>query len=201
MVFGKTLQSVRSLNTVFRTRKVERTYEAMVAGHVKQNSGLIGLPLMRDYEFPPYVRVSTDNHQRALLDLDAAEVGKKLMALPKSSLTKYEVVSHEELNGHPATRLSLVSVSGRTHQLNVHLAALGHPIVGDLVYGVDGSAAPNGGLTLEEQDDLIPNSARAPTEVQAALASHEKTLIHAKSLKFRHPITKQDVFVSRDAPF
>merc|ERR1712071_239925 len=109
---------------------------------MEKDSGLINLPLMRDYEFPPFMRVSTEAHQHALLDLDAEQLKlKKILDMPKESLTKYEVISREELNGLPVTRVALTSMSGRTHQLNVHLAAFGHPIVGDATYGIDGDAA------------------------------------------------------------
>ena len=201
VVLAKNIEAVRGLNTAFRTRSVERTYEALVCGTIEQDSGIINLPLMRDYEFPPFMRVSTDAHQAALVDLDPEEVGKKLLGQPKESLTKYEVVSREELNGQPVTRVTLTSISGRTHQLNVHMAAFGHPIVGDSVYGWKGDAAPNGGLTLEEQDALIPNNSRAMPAVQKALGDQEKPCIHAKSIKFRHPITKEEISLTSDASF
>ena len=203
VIFAKTMDAVRGMNSLFRTRQVERTYEALVCGHMEKDSGIINLPLMRDYEFPPFMRVSTDDHQRALIGLNSAEVGKKLLQLPKDSLTKYEVVAREELEGQPVTRVSLTSVTGRTHQLNVHLAAFGHPIVGDSTYGIDGDAAPNGGLTVKEQDSLAPNSSRSSQESQKAIASAAKgkACVHAKSLVFRHPVTKEQVSLSVDAPF
>jgi len=200
VVLAQTPEAVRGMNAIFRTRSVERTYEALVCGHVAAEAGMIHLPLMRDYAHPPFMRVSTDAHQQVLGDLAVEQVGKKLLQHPKDSLTKYEVIRREELEGQPVTRVKLTSISGRTHQLNVHLAALGHPIVGDSTYGMGGDAAPNGGLTTEEQDAMVPNAARASPEVQKALAG-KGPCIHAKSLKFRHPITKQDVSLSVDAPF
>mmetsp|Transcript_11856 Transcript_11856/g.32892 ORF Transcript_11856/g.32892 Transcript_11856/m.32892 type:complete len:236 (+) Transcript_11856:135-842(+) len=77
VVFAKSMDAVRGMNAVFRTRKIERKYEALVCGSVEKDEGMINLPLMRDYEFPPFMRVSTDEHQRALADLDPSEVGKK----------------------------------------------------------------------------------------------------------------------------
>lgn len=202
VVFAKTMDAVRGMNAIFRTRKIERKYEALVCGHVDKDEGLINLPLMRDYEFPPYMRISTDDHQAALVNLDAEEVGKKLLEQPKDSLTKYEVVAREEYEGSPVTRVSLTSISGRTHQLNVHLAAFGHPIVGDSTYGMGGDAAPNGGLSATEAESLAPNPSRASADLQKALASAAKgTCVHAKSLKFRHPVTKEEVSVSTDSPF
>lgn len=202
IVYAKTMDAVRGMNAIFRTRKIERQYEALVCGHIAEDQGIINLPLMRDYEFPPFMRVSTDEHQHALAGLDAADVGKKLLELPKDSLTKYEVVAREEFEGEPVTRVSLTSVSGRTHQLNVHLAAFGHPIVGDTTYGINGDAAPCGGLTSSEMDSMIPNSSRAGEDSQKKISSAAKRVcIHAKSLKFRHPVTKEEVSLTADAPF
>lgn len=199
VVFARTDAALRGMNTLFRTRKVTRKYEALVCGHVSQDEGTIDLPLMRDYQFPPYMRVSTDEHQRALVDLDPSEVGKKLLESPKDSLTKYEVVSKEELNGNDVTRLALTSISGRTHQLNVHCAAIGHPIVGDAVYGFGGEAAANGGL---DEADLPAD--KASSDLQQAIAadcSGKPMCVHAKSISFRHPVTKADLSFESDASF
>jgi 23S rRNA-/tRNA-specific pseudouridylate synthase len=86
-------------------------------------SGWIDLPLMRCYEYPPYMRVSTLEQQRQLLALDVNVVGKKLLEAPKASVTYYEIVAYEYWNNNrtlPVTRLTLTSMTGRTHQLNVH---------------------------------------------------------------------------------
>ncbi|KAL7579398.1 hypothetical protein ACA910_014067 [Epithemia clementina (nom. ined.)] len=204
VVFARSMEALRGMNTIFRSRQIERKYEALVCGHVEKDEGLINLPLMRDYEFPPYMRISTDDHQRALADLSPADVGKKLLEAPKKSLTRYEVMAREEYLGHPVTRLSLTSISGRTHQLNVHLAALGHPIVGDRTYGIHGEAAVNGGLTDDELETMVANPSRADAALQQKLADASKggpACIHAKSLKFRHPVTKEDISLSTNAPF
>lgn len=204
LVFAKTKAAVRGMNTEFRTRQVKRLYEALVVGHIAKDEGIISLPLMRDYEFPPYVRISTLEHQKALLDLDPDVVGKKILEGPKSSITKYQVVSREEFHGLPVTRVALASISGRYHQLNVHMAAFGHPIVGDSVYGYDGEAVSNGGLTDEELEELAPNPNRANEQLQAAVAKAARGLspcVHAKYIEFRHPVSKNSVAFSTDAPF
>lgn len=199
VVFARTDAALRGLNAAFRTRKVTREYEALVCGHVAGDSGDIDLPLMRDYENPPFMRVSTDDHQRALLELDAADVGKKMLEAPKDSLTRYAVVSREDVDGNDVTRLALTSVSGRTHQLNVHCAAIGHPIVGDAVYGYDGEAASNGGL---EEADLPADKASAELQQAIASASEGKRMcVHAKSISFRHPVTKEDLSFESKSSF
>jgi len=199
VVFARTNAALRGMNSLFRTRKVTRKYEALVCGHVAQDSGSIDLPLMRDYECPPFMRVSTDDHQRALIGLDAEVVGKKMLESPKDSLTTYEVVSREDMDGNDVSRLTLTSISGRTHQLNVHCAAIGHPIVGDTVYGFEGEAAANGGL----DESALPED-KASAELQQAIASAsagKPMCVHAKSISFRHPVTKEDLSFECSAPF
>jgi tRNA pseudouridine32 synthase/23S rRNA pseudouridine746 synthase len=197
VVFARTEKALRGMNTLFRTRKVTRSYEALVCGSLEE-SGSINLPLMRDYEFPPYMRVSTEEHQRAIMGLDPEEVGKKLLERPKESLTNYEVVGQEDMDGNAVTRVKLTSVSGRTHQLNVHCAAVGHPIVGDKVYGINGEAAANGGL---EEGTL---SSRASTEAQESISSavgDKSMCIHANTISFEHPVSGDKLSFESAAPF
>ena len=199
VVFARTNAALRELNSLFRTRKVTRKYEALVCGHVAQDSGSIDLPLMRDYECPPFMRVSTDEHQRALIDLNQEEVGKKILESPKESLTEFVVISREDIDGNDVSRLTLTSISGRTHQLNVHCAAIGHPIVGDTVYGYNGEAAANGGL---DEASLPADKASADLQQAIASASAGKPMcVHAKSISFRHPVTKEDLSFDCSAPF
>lgn len=199
VVFARTNAALRGMNTLFRTRKVTRKYAALVCGHLAQDEGLIDLPIMRDYECPPYMRVSTDEHQRALIGLDPVEVGKKLLESPKDSLTKYEVVSREDMDGNDVSRLTLTSISGRTHQLNVHCAAIGHPIVGDTVYGYGGEAASNGGL---DDADLPEGCASIELQKDIAEAMKGKSMcVHAKSISFRHPVTKEEISFECAEPF
>lgn len=203
VVFAKTLEAVRGMNSLFRTRKITRQYECLVAGHVTKDQGLINLPLMRDYEHPPFMRISTDEHQAALIDLDPSVVGKKLLEAPKPSVTYYQVVAREffrEQENLPVTRLTLTSITGRTHQLNVHCAAFGHPIVGDTVYGWGGDAAPNGGLDENTLTETAPD--RASNDLlQAIAAAAGNVCVHAKFVRFRHPCTGKEVEYTSPPPF
>ena len=198
VVFARTNAALHAMNTLFRTRKVTRTYEALVCGSITEDEGVINMPLMRDYEFPPFMRVSTDEHQKALIGLSIEDVGKKLLERPKESVTKFDVVGREEMEGNAVTRVSLTSISGRTHQLNVHCAAFGHPIVGDKVYGINGEAAANGGL--EEGT----SSARASAELQASIAAaagDKSMCVHAKTISFEHPVSGDKLSFESGAPF
>jgi len=198
VVFARTDAALRGMNTLFRNRKVTRTYEALVCGSIEEDAGVMNMPLMRDYEYPPYMRVSTDEHQRALIGLSAEEVGKKLLERPKESLTKFEVSAREELEGNAVSRVSLTSISGRTHQLNVHCAAYGHPIVGDKVYGINGEAAANGGLA----EGTSSSSASAELQESIAKAAGDKSMcVHAKTISFEHPVSGDKLSFESAAPF
>jgi 23S rRNA-/tRNA-specific pseudouridylate synthase len=208
IIFAKNIETVRGLNTIFRTRDIDRTYEALVCGHIPNKKGRINLPLMRDYEHPLYVRISTDRHQEMLLNLDATIVGKKLLEQPKESVTEYKVLNYETLNGQPVTRILLRSVSGRMHQLNCHLATIGHPIVGDVAYGgINDMALPNGGLSDDELEYMIPsqyNNKQNRVSIEQQLQTNVNILhptCHANMIQFRHPITKQQITLQSDAPF
>jgi tRNA pseudouridine32 synthase/23S rRNA pseudouridine746 synthase len=210
VIFAKTMKILRELNTLFRTRKIIRKYEVLVCGHITNDIGTINLPIMRDYVRPPFMRISTDEHQRALLNFDDKIVGKKLLEAPKASQTKYEVIGRETFldTDLPVTRLLLTSITGRTHQLNVHMAAFGHPIVGDRVYGLDGDALPNGGLDYSESSSNTTTSA-ASIELQRAIGTAATTAgynmcAHAKYLSFQHPTRSLDdepLLFESEAPF
>lgn len=110
------------LSAAFRERRVDKRYEALVHGPWPDDdaraprSGEIDLPLIVDWP----------NRPRQVV---CRETGKP-------SLTRYRVLADG-----PLARVALEPVTGRTHQLRVHLAALGHPIAGDPFYGRSGDAA------------------------------------------------------------
>jgi 23S rRNA pseudouridine1911/1915/1917 synthase len=97
----------------------------------------------------------------------------------RAAVTRWEVA--ERLAG--ATVLRLFPKTGRTHQLRVHLAALGHPIVGDAVYG--GRQQRARGVS---------------DAVAAALAACPRQALHARRLRFRHPRHGRDVEISSTLP-
>ena len=85
-----------------------------------------------------------------------------------------------------------------THQLNVHCAAYGHPIVADKVYGINGEATPNGGL----EEGTSPSRASSELQEKIAAATGEKSMcVHAKTISFEHPVTKEKLSFDSSAPF
>jgi tRNA pseudouridine32 synthase / 23S rRNA pseudouridine746 synthase len=149
-------QSQRLLSRAFADRAVHKRYEAVVAGELELTGvqadgwGLINLPLAADWP----------NRPRRIVD---AERGKP-------SQTRWRVLHHDGAAG--TTRLELVPVTGRTHQLRVHLQALGHPILGDALY--------------------------AGPELAAA---SPRLLLHATALSLAHPVNGHGLSFTSRAPF
>ena len=108
----------RALSMLFEARKVAKRYIAVVAGELTPSSGEINLPLICDWPNRPRQKV---DH----------EIGKP-------SLTRYRRLSFDPVSN--SSRVELEPITGRSHQLRVHLAELGHPILGDELYGSETSA-------------------------------------------------------------
>lgn len=158
LVVAKTDAAHRDLVRQFQERTVEKTYMALVRGRVAPRSGRIDLPIGRDRVHR--VRISART------------------ATPRAALTEYTV--REELDGF--AWLEVRPRTGRTHQIRVHLAHLGHPVVGDRLYG--GSRPP-----LPEGDPRRP-----------ALASFRRLALHALRLAFTHPGTRRRVVYEAPVP-
>lgn len=108
----------RALARAFAERAVEKVYEARVHGELAGDAGEITLPLAADWPNRPRQRVAHD-------------------AAGRAALTRWQVLQREP----GVTRLALRPITGRTHQLRVHLQVIGHVIVGDRLYGAPDSAA------------------------------------------------------------
>ena len=116
MVFARTRLAQRHLGWQFERRQVAKVYVARVAGEVAAEAGRIELPLICDWPNRPKQMVC---FQRG-----------------KPAVTEWRVLAREA----GATRLELRPLTGRSHQLRVHLAAIGHPVLGDPFYGDAGAA-------------------------------------------------------------
>lgn len=113
MVFARGIDMQRRLSQMFRERKVDKRYVARVAGMIEPVTGEINLPIMADWTNRPLRRVD--------------------MTAGKHSLTRYSLLAYDAASD--TSRLELEPVTGRTHQLRVHMAAIDHPILGDALYG------------------------------------------------------------------
>lgn len=110
MVFATRKKAEAALKQQFASRQVQKTYLAMVSGVPEPRAGTIALPLCADPLQPPKNKVCLQNG--------------------KSALTYYRTLWHD----NERALLQLKPVTGRSHQLRVHLQAIGHPILGDALY-------------------------------------------------------------------
>lgn len=120
LVMGRGAAMQRALSMAFERRQAGKRYEAVVHGVMVLDAGEIALPLITDWP----------NRPRQMVCFERG----------KPSLTRYTVLSRDE--AAQRTRVSLEPVTGRSHQLRVHLLALGHPIVGDELYAPLAHGAP-----------------------------------------------------------
>lgn len=130
MVCARNQATMNFLQEQFASRKVQKTYIAVVSGHLDPKRAIIDMPIERNPKLPSTFRVGANG---------------------KPSITAYKVVKssikYDEVELEPKT--------GRTHQLRVHLKQQGHPIVGDTLYG--GEEAPRLYLHAHKLSLFLPN--------------------------------------------
>ncbi|MGH7893697.1 MAG: RluA family pseudouridine synthase, partial [Candidatus Binatia bacterium] len=156
LVIARTTAALEGLARQFRSRTIRKRYLALVHGHVRGAQGVIDRPIGRDPRVRKRMSVRTTRG--------------------RASVTRYAVV--ERFPG--ATLLAVAPETGRTHQIRVHLAAAGHPVVGDAVYG-----GRRRGIARETAE---------------ALAACPRQALHAESLAFVHPVTGAPVSLSAPLP-
>lgn len=123
MLFARSPAVQAALGSLFASRSIVKQYQALVHGHPAGDMGDINLPLAADWPQRPRQRV------------DAVH--------GKPAHTRWQLLQRAQTAaGQPCSRLALQPLTGRTHQLRVHLLALGHAIVGDTLYAPQGLAAP-----------------------------------------------------------
>lgn len=148
MIFARNKAAQRHLGLQFEKRQIHKTYVALVDGIIQDDEGMIDLPLTVDWPNRPLQKV---DHQTG-----------------KPALT-YWLVSHREQN---YTRVILQPKTGRSHQLRVHMKALGHTILGDRFYG----------------------NARI-------IKAMNRMALHAECLKLYHPTTNEQISFQAKTPF
>jgi 23S rRNA pseudouridine1911/1915/1917 synthase len=150
LVVAKTPEGFVSLSDQLAERVMERTYLGLVQGHVSEERGIVDAPIGRSTRTPTLMAVRSDG---------------------RAARTGYEVVARLE-RPIKATLLRLRLETGRTHQIRVHLATIGHPVVNDVRYG-------------QRRDTRL---------------DEERFFLHSTSLAFRHPRTDERVMTKRALP-
>ncbi|HPE26696.1 RluA family pseudouridine synthase [Albidovulum sp.] len=148
MVFALTRHAQRDLGAQFEGRKTKKTYRARLWGHLVPKEGRVDLPLIVDWPNRPLQHVDHVNG--------------------KPAQTDWKVLGHDE---DGTTRVRLFPVTGRSHQLRVHMRETGHPILGDPFY------------------------AEGPAR------AFPRMMLHAESLRFNHPETGKGMTFTAPCPF
>ncbi|HYA13613.1 MAG TPA: RluA family pseudouridine synthase [Syntrophales bacterium] len=159
LVIAKTDEAHQGLAGQFKRHEVRKTYKALVYGNPKEDDGTIDAPLGRH----PVDRKKMSTRSRR----------------SKEALTYWRVLERYGV----ATLLNVDIVTGRTHQIRVHLTSLGYPVVGDSMYG-----NPKRANTIDN------------TLLRAKLKAMKRQALHAAHIGFVHPITYQDMAFSSPLP-
>ena len=150
LILARSSAVQRNLNQQFEQRLVKKTYLAIVAGRIETGRGQIDLPLICDWP----------NRPRQMVDYQQG----------KPAQTNYRLIGYDSETD--TSRVELQPLTGRTHQLRVHMLALGHPILGDDLYADEN-----------------------------ALNQAERLLLHASALAIAHPVTGKTMLFNNATPF
>ena len=159
MVIARGLETQRKLSHAFEIREVSKSYEAIVSGvlQAQVTDSADSAERWQDIQMP--LLIDWPNRPKSKVDWEHG----------KPSHTQWRVMGSALGN---ATRVELKPITGRTHQLRLHMMAIGHAILGDALY--------------------------APPEVQA---QSSRLLLHARILRFKHPVTAKWMVFESKVPF
>ncbi len=146
ILFARTKQAQGFLGQEFEQRRAQKTYIARLHGVMAEDSGMVDLPIGSDWDYRPRQKVTPDG---------------------RPALTDWQVIERSDTE----TRVRLTPHTGRSHQLRVHMLALGHPIIGDQIYA--------------------PDTAR----------QFPRLMLHAETLSLHHPATGSRVSFTAPVPF
>jgi len=152
MVLARSKEAHRLLSMQFQQRRNFKRYHALVAGAVESSEGNRNEPMRCDWERRPL----------QMIDFEQG----------KSATTFWRSLGTERVAGISATRMALYPITGRSHQLRLHMQVLGNPILGDNLYAQG-----------------------------EALTAVDRLMLHADLLELYHPITEERLSFSSPAPF
>lgn len=147
MIFARDKVAQAFLGQEFEKRRARKSYIARVAGVIAEDRGRIDLPLCADWDYRPRQKV---DHERG-----------------RPAVTDWEVISRSATE----TRVRMFPLTGRSHQLRVHMLTLGHPILGDPIYA------------------------------EGAVQDHPRLMLHAETLGLHHPDSREWVQFAAECPF
>jgi 23S rRNA pseudouridine1911/1915/1917 synthase len=188
IMVAKSDASHRALAEMFSERTLEKHYITLVHRHVKADRGTIDLPIARDRvrrtrmttRVPNQYMTTASHGAPSLRHPDEPEVKARRPNDPRPARSLYTVLERLHTTAGDFTLLDVKIETGRTHQIRVHMQSLGHPVVGDTLYGapakIPGIETASGGPTLP------------------------RNFLHAARLQLNHPITQKPLELEADLP-
>ena len=155
------------LAEMFSRRQMRKTYIALVHGHLKQDRGTIDAPIARD--LLRRTRMTTRRSSGA-----------------RSAVSHYTVTRRISSAFGQYTLVRVRIETGRTHQIRVHMASIGHPVVGDTLYGAPAR--------------LMVTPSRRKTDPEPENLTLERNFLHAAELEFAHPRTGETIRLTSPLP-
>ncbi len=153
LLIAKKRSALRKLQELFRESQIQKTYQALLSGQWARKKLIVTAPLLKNI----------------------SKGGERMVVISQSGKAAETLFTRLRLFGN-ATLVEASPKTGRTHQIRVHAASLGHPIVGDERYGVD------------EVNKVFKNK------------GYKRMFLHAKTLKFQHPVTGIVMTISAPLP-
>jgi 23S rRNA pseudouridine1911/1915/1917 synthase len=178
IVVAKHDRAHAALSEMFAGRRVKKTYIALVEGEVKRDKGTITAAVSRD----PVRRTR-------MTTLISGQPNENA----RSAVSHYEVMRRMATRFGKFTLVQVRIETGRTHQIRVHMASIGHPVVGDTLYGGAGQ------LTDQEALKAAPSRA-ARRNAEPERLRLGRNFLHAARLEFAHPLTGKPVTLQASLP-
>jgi 23S rRNA pseudouridine1911/1915/1917 synthase len=174
IVVAKNDRAHAALGAMFAGRQMKKTYIALVEGEVKRDKGTINAAVSRD----PVrrTRMTTQPNENA-----------------RSAVSHYEVVRRIATRFGKFTLVRVRIETGRTHQIRVHMASLGHPVVGDTLYG-------GAGQLTDQQAANAAQSRAARRKAEPERLKLGRNFLHSARLEFAHPVTGKQLELEAPLP-
>ena len=178
IVVAKNDRAHAALGAMFAGRRIQKTYMALVEGHLKRDQGTIAAAVSRDPVRRTRMTTST---------------GGQPNENARSAVSHYEAVRRIVTRFGKFTLVRVRIETGRTHQIRVHMASIGHPVVGDTLYG-------GAGQLTDQQALQAAQSKAARRNAEPERLRLGRNFLHAARLEFAHPLTGRPLELEAPLP-